>query len=84
MVSRSSRREKPDEHRDVIVHPMQVLDPTTGGKRNTWMVWLGPEKQTECTTVEEATELARRLARKHSRRAWLHDATGYPLRPIEL
>jgi len=53
-------------------------------KRDAWMVWLGPEEQTECTTVEEATNLARKLTRQHRRRAWLHDAGGYPLKPIEV
>lgn len=84
MPSHSPRREKPDEDRDVIVNYTQVHVAETGEKRDTWGVWLGQEKQTEWTTVEEATEFARKLARKHGRRAWLHDASGYPLKPIAL
>ena len=83
MVSHSSRQEEPDEGRDVVVHYLEVLDVSSREKRHTWTVWLGTEKQTECSTREEATGLARELARKHGRRAWLHDANGYPLKPIE-
>jgi len=84
MLSNSSGREPPDEQRDVIVHFIQVRDAATGEKRDTWTVWLALEKQTDCTTVGEAIVLARQLGRKHGRQAWLHDATGYPLKPIRL
>lgn len=83
MVSHRSRQEQPDEDRDVIVSPIQVLDAKTGWKRDTWTVWLGREKQGEYTTVEEAAERARQLARMHCRRVWLQEANGYPLKPIE-
>ncbi|HXZ44202.1 MAG TPA: hypothetical protein VEH53_05180 [archaeon] len=56
----------------------------TGEKRNTWAVFLGLEKHTECATLQAATEVARTLTKKHRRGAWLHDATGYPLKPIVL
>ncbi len=84
MPSRSSRVENPDEDRDVIVNYIQVQYVPTGEKRDTWSVYLGPEKQAEFTTVEDATAFARQLARKHRRRAWLHDTSGYPLKPIEV
>ncbi len=84
MPTQCSRSEEPDERRDVLVHYTQIRNAATGEKRDTWMVFLGLEKHAECATVKAATELARTLARKHGRRAWLHDATGYPLKPIDL
>jgi len=84
MPSHSSPVEKPDEDRDVIVHYVQVHNAATGEKRDTWGVFLGLAKQAEFTTVEDATEYAPNLARKHGRLAWLHDSTGYPLKPINL
>ncbi len=66
------------------MHYTRIRHPATGEKRDTWVVFLGLEKPTECATLQAATELAQTLARKHGRRAWLHDATGYPLKPIVL
>jgi len=82
--SHRSRVKKPDEDRDVIVHYVQIHNAATGEKRDTWGVFLGLEKQAEFITFKDATAYARQLARKHRRRAWLHDASGYPLKPIEV
>lgn len=82
MPTQSSRSEDPDERRDVLVHYTQIRHAAAGEKRATWVVFLGLEKHTECATLDAATELARKLAKQHGRRAWLHDATGYPLKPI--
>ena len=84
MPTPSARREEPNERRDVLVHYTQSRHAVTDEKRDTWLVFLGLEKHTECATFKAATELARTLAKKHRRRAWLHDATGYPLKPIDL
>ncbi len=83
MSTSSLRREGPDENRDIIVHYILVHEVPGGLKRDTWTVWLGKDKQVECASLEEATERARRLAREHGRRAWLHDTTGYPLKRID-
>ncbi len=82
MPTQGARSEDPDERRDVLVHYTQIRHAATGEKRATWVVFLGLEKHTECATLDAATALARKLARQHGRRAWLHDATGYPLKPI--
>ena len=82
MSPQSSAGERPDEKRDVIVHYIQIIDASTGQKRDTWTVWLGLEKQTDCTTLEEATSLALQLAQQHGRPAWLLDETGYPLKSV--
>ncbi len=82
MPPQGARSEDPDERRDVLVHYTQIRHAATGEKRATWVVFLGLEKHTECATLDAATALARTLARQHGRRAWLHDATGYPLKPI--
>ncbi len=66
------------------MHYTQSRHAGTGEKRDTCVVFLGLEKHTECTTLQAATEIARMLAKKHRRRVWLHDATGYPLKPIVL
>jgi len=84
MASRSSRREEPDEESDVIVHYFQILDTSYRQKRETWTVFLGAEIHADYNTLEEATTFARQLAQRHGRRAWLNDATGYPLKPIDL
>ena len=84
MLKQSSGSDEPDESRDVLVHYTQIRHAATSEKRDTWMVFLGLEKHVECATLKAATELARTLAKKHGRRAWLHDATGYPLKPIAL
>ena len=84
MVPHSSRGQTPDETRDVIVHYIQIIDASTGEKRDTWTVWLGLDKKADCTTLEEATRLARQLAQRHGCPAWLRDKTGYPLKPIEI
>ncbi len=84
MPTPSARSEEPDERRDVLVHYAQSRHAATGERRDIWVVFLGLEKHTECATRNAATELARTLARQHGRRAWLHDATGYPLKPIAL
>ncbi len=84
MPTPSARSEEPDEARDVLVHYTQCRHAATGERRDAWIVFLGLEKHTECATLQAATELARTLAKKHRRRAWLHDATGYPLRPLAL
>ncbi len=81
MPTPSARSEEPDA-RDVLVHYTHSRYAATGEKRATWVVFLGLEKHTECATLDAATALARTLARQHGRRAWLHDATGYPLKPI--
>ncbi len=78
----SARSEEPDERRDVLVHYTQIRTAATREKQPTWVVFLGVEKHVECATLDAATTLARKLARQHGRRAWLHDATGYPLKPI--
>lgn len=82
--SHRSRVKKPDEDRDVIVHYIQIRNAETGDTRDTWRVHLGLNKQAEFTTLKDATTYARQLARKHRRRAWLHDESGYPLKPIEV
>jgi hypothetical protein len=82
MPPQSARSDEPDEAHDVLVHYTQRRDAATGEKRDTWLVFRGLEEPTECATLDAATELARKLAKQHSRRAWLHDATGYPLKPI--
>ena len=84
MPSPKSRREGPDEKRDVIVHYVQIHYVPDGEVRDTWTVFLGLEKQADCNTLEEATTVARDLAKRHGRRAWLNDASGYPLKPIDL
>ena len=84
MPSGNSRREEPDEKRDVIVHYFQIRDTSGRKKGDTWKVFLGLEKEADCNTFEEATTFARQLAKRHGRRAWLHDITGYPLKPIDL
>ncbi len=84
MPTPNARSEEPDERRDVLVHYTQSRHAVTSEKRATWVVFLGLEKHTECATLDAATALARTLARQHGRRAWLHDATGYPLKPIVL
>ena len=84
MRSRSSRREEPDEKHDVIVKYFQILDTSGHEVRKTWKVFLGVETQADCNTLEEAIAFARQLAQRHGRRAWLHDTTGYPLKPIDL
>lgn len=84
MTPGGSHREEPDESRDVIVHYIEIHYVPGGEKRDTWMVFLGLEKQADCNTLEEAITLARQLAKRHVRRAWLHDTTGYPLKPIDL
>ena len=82
MPPQSSRAEKPDETRDVIVHYIQIIDASTGEKRDTWTVWLGLDKQADCTTLEEAAHLALQLAKTHDRPAWLLDESGYPLKSV--
>ncbi len=82
MPTQGARSEDPDERRDVLVHYTQIRTAATGEKRATWVVFLGLQKHTACATLDAATALARTLARQHGRRAWLHDATGYPLKPI--
>ena len=82
MSSHSSRGEKPDESRDVIVHYIQIIDASTGEKRDTWTVWLGQDKRAECATLEEARHLALQLAHRHQRPAWLLDESGYPLKSV--
>jgi len=82
--SHRSRVKKPDEDCDVIVNYIQVQYVPTGEKRDTWSVYLGPEKQAEFATFKDAKDFARQLARKHRRRAWLHDTSGYPLKPIDV
>lgn len=82
MTPCSSRREEPDEEHDVIVHYFQILDTSGRAVRKTWKVFLGVETQADCDTPEEAMALARQLAKTHGRRAWLQDATGYPLKPL--
>ncbi len=84
MPTQGSGSDEPDEGRDILVYYTQIRHAATGEKRDTWMVFLGLEKHTECATLDAATELARTLARTHGRWAWLHDATGYPLKPIAL
>jgi hypothetical protein len=84
MPTQNSRSEDPDERRDVLVHYTQIRNAATGEKRATWIVFLGLEKHSECATLDAATKLARTLAKQHGRRAWLHDATGYPLKPIDV
>jgi len=84
MPSQRSRVKKADEDRDVIVHYIQIHEVPTGQKRDTWSVFLGLAKQAEFTTVKDATDFARQLARRHGRRAWMHDATGYPLKRIKI
>jgi hypothetical protein len=83
MPSRKSLREEPDENHDVIVHYFQIVDTSGREVRKTWKVFLGVETQAECNTLEEAITFARQLAKKHGRRAWLHDTTGYPLKLID-
>ncbi len=82
MPTPSARSDEPDEARDVLVYYTQHRHPATGEQCDTWLVFLGLEQPTECATRNAATELARSLAREHGRRAWLHDATGYPLKPL--
>ncbi len=82
MPTQSPRSEDPDERHDVLVHYTQIRNAATREKQPPWVVFLGVEKQAECATLDAATVLARTLARQHGRRAWLHDATGYPLKPI--
>ncbi len=82
MPTQSSQSEDPDERRDVLVHYTQIRNAATREKQPTWMVFLGVEKHVECATLDAAEAVARKLARQHGRRAWLHDATGYPLKPI--
>ena len=84
MPTPSARSQEPDGALDVLVHYTQSRHAGTGEKRDTWVVFLGLEKHTERATLQAATEVARTLARKHRRGAWLHDATGYPLKPIVL
>ena len=84
MLSRSSRREAPDEKHDIIVHYFQILDTSGREVRKTWKVFLGIETQADFDTLEEAIAFACQLAQRLGRRTWLHDATGYPLKPIDL
>jgi hypothetical protein len=84
MPTQSSRVYEPDERRDVLVHYTRLRDAATGEKRDVWIVILGVEQHAEFATFKAATALARTLAKKHGRRAWLHDATGDPLKPIAL
>ena len=58
MPTPSARSEEPNERRDVLVHYTRSRHAATGGKRATWVVFLGLEKHTECATLQAATELA--------------------------
>lgn len=82
MAPQRLRGEKPDEKRDIIVHYIQIIDAPTGEKRDTWTVWLGLDKQADCTTLEEAAHLGLQLAKTHDRPAWLLDESGYPLKSV--
>ncbi len=84
MPTPSAQSEEPNERRDVLVHYTQSRHAATSEKRDTWIVFLGLEKHVECATLDAAEAVARKLARQHGCRAWLHDATGYPLQPIAL
>ncbi|HXZ44645.1 MAG TPA: hypothetical protein VEH53_07425 [archaeon] len=50
MPRQSTRPEEPDERHEVLVHYMQIRDAATREKRDTWIVFLGLEKHTECAT----------------------------------
>ncbi len=63
----------PDEDYDVILYEC----------RGTWAIWLGGDWQGERFTLESALVFAREVAAVHRKPAWLHDETGYPLKPIE-
>ena len=69
---------QPDEDHDVIVRQVLGRD-----GRDLWTIRLGDEKLGERLTLESAIERARLIALMHSRPAWLHDETGYPLKPID-
>ena len=63
----------PDEDDDVIVHWYS----------GAWEIRLGDELHGLRFTLTSALERACDVAAVHRRPAWLHDETGYPLKPIE-
>jgi hypothetical protein len=73
-----------DESRDVVIHYVQEIDARSDERRERWMVFLGEEQRGEVDTLDDALALAKRLAVRSNRPAWLLDSDGYPLKPVDL
>ena len=72
----------PDESRDVIVHFAVVTDAQTGQREATWNLFIGGALHDTLLDESAAINTALDRAAEVSRPAWLHDADGYPLKPL--
>jgi hypothetical protein len=70
MVKSTSREERPDEDRDVIVQRVQVLDQAHNPLPKPWHVYVGAKLLASFDTNEGAAEHARSLAKDRGVRAW--------------
>ena len=74
---------QPDRDRDIVVQHVKERDPSGGGTRERWLVFVGGTKRTDTESPQAALTFARLLADLNKRPVWvLHEPDG-PLEPFD-